>query len=111
MLTGGRRRRRLTPRPVIAILTVVALAAGGTAYFVLVRHDRGAGGGGVVPLAAAPVHSGSVDRSPLLGRARTPRVRMPAPQLQFAKPPHAALLFDVESGKALGQYKPYKRLP
>ena len=111
MLTGGRRRRRLAPRLVVAVLAVAVLAVGGSAYFVLVRDKRASGGGGGVPLASAPVHSGSADTSLLLGRPHAPRIRMPAPQLQLAKPPHAALLFDVDSGKVLGQYKPYKRLP
>ena len=31
--------------------------------------------------------------------------------LHFAKPPHAALLFDVDTGEALGSYKPFQRLP
>jgi D-alanyl-D-alanine carboxypeptidase (penicillin-binding protein 5/6) len=111
MLTGGRRRRRLGPSLIVAVLAAAVLAVGGSAYFVLVRDRRTSGGGAGVPLASAPVHSGSADASPLLGRPRAPRIRMPAPQLQFAKPPHAALLFDVDNGKVLGQYKPYQRLP
>ena len=31
--------------------------------------------------------------------------------LRFAKPPHAALLFDVGTGEVLGSYKPFQRLP
>jgi D-alanyl-D-alanine carboxypeptidase (penicillin-binding protein 5/6) len=97
-------------------LTVVLAAAGASVYFGLVRHHGSGGGGGAVPIAAraAPVRSSSVDRSPLLRRPRAPRIRMSGQEaipLHFAKPPHAALLFDVDTGEVLGSYKPFQRLP
>jgi serine-type D-Ala-D-Ala carboxypeptidase (penicillin-binding protein 5/6) len=113
LLTGGRRRRRLGPRTLAVLgLLVVAAAVGATAYFGLIR-DRGGSGAGTPPLAtAAPVRSGAADRSPLLARTRAPGVRMAGVQeARFSKPPHAALLFDVDNGRALARYKPYQRLP
>src|SRR3954471_19526902 len=108
MLTGGRRRRRLSPRVVVGAFLVMALAAGGTAYYVLVQEKHGSSGGSSAPLAAVPVHG---DQSPLLRRPHTPGIQMGGTQLRFAKPPHAALLFDVDSGRVLGAYKPYGRFP
>jgi serine-type D-Ala-D-Ala carboxypeptidase (penicillin-binding protein 5/6) len=87
---------------------VMALAAGGTAYYVLVQEKHGSSGGSSAPLAAVPVHG---DQSPLLRRPHTPRIQTGGTRLQFAKPPHAALLFDVDSGRVLGAYKPYGRFP
>jgi D-alanyl-D-alanine carboxypeptidase (penicillin-binding protein 5/6) len=115
VLTGGRRRRRVGPRTVAVVALLLALAgAGAAAYLGLVRQ-RGSGGGGTPPLAASsPVRRSAVDRSPLLTRQRAPRIRMSAPdafKVNFSKPPHAALLFDVDDGKVLTRYKPYKRLP
>src|SRR3954447_16122159 len=111
MLTGGQRRRRVAPRLIAVALLVVAIAAGGTAYYLGVRDKGGSGGGSELPLAATPVHSGAPGDSPLLRRPPTPRVSMGGSELRFAKPPHAALLFDVDSGRVLGSYKPYQRLP
>jgi serine-type D-Ala-D-Ala carboxypeptidase (penicillin-binding protein 5/6) len=96
-------------------LVVVLAGAGASAYFGLVR-SHGSSGGGPVPLATrgGPVRSSSAHSSPLLGRPRPPGIRMPqrdAIPLRFAKPPHAALLFDVDTGEVLGRYKPFKRLP
>jgi D-alanyl-D-alanine carboxypeptidase (penicillin-binding protein 5/6) len=95
----------------LGLLLAVA-AVGATAYFGLIR-ERGGSGGGTPPLAAAtPVRSGSVDHSPLLSRPRAPGIRMSgAADAGFSKPPRAALLFDVDSGRALARYKPYQRLP
>ena len=92
-------------------LLLVALGAGGTAYYLLAGKKHGSSGGSGLPVAAAPVHTSSSVGSPLLRPAHTPRIVMGAPQLHFAKPPHAALLFDVDNGRVLGQYKPYRRLP
>ena len=104
--------------PKLAFLAfAVALAAvGGSVYFGLVRQHGSSGGGGALPLAAraAPVHSSATDSSPLLRRPHTPRVRFSGQDpisLRFAKPPHGALLFDVDTGTVLGSYKPFKRLP
>jgi D-alanyl-D-alanine carboxypeptidase (penicillin-binding protein 5/6) len=104
----------VSPRAAFLTLLLVA-AAGAAAYLGLVRDRGGSSGGGTPPLAtSAPVRSGSGDHSPLLSRQRAPRLRMSgadAFQMQFSKPPRAALLFDVDSGRVLARYKPYQRLP
>jgi D-alanyl-D-alanine carboxypeptidase (penicillin-binding protein 5/6) len=97
-------------------LVVILAAAGATVYFGLIRDQGSSGGGGALPLAAnaALARSGPAAPSPLLRRSPTPTIRMSggdAAPLRFAKPPHAALLFDVQSGQVLGAYKPFQRLP
>jgi D-alanyl-D-alanine carboxypeptidase (penicillin-binding protein 5/6) len=115
VLTGGRRKRRVGRGMVVFALLAVAAAAGATMYFGVVRHSRGSSGGGNPPLASAsaPVRAQSHSSS-LLSRAHAPAIRMSEGDLfqaHFSKPPHAALVFDVDNGRVLARYKPYKRLP
>lgn len=115
MLTGGRKRRRLGLRATVVTLLAAALALGATAYFVLVRDQRGSGGG-EPPLAATPGpgRSAPVDRSPLLQPPRAPEIRMSGAdplRVRFAKLPRAALLFDLDSGRVLARHRPFQRLP
>jgi D-alanyl-D-alanine carboxypeptidase (penicillin-binding protein 5/6) len=115
VLTGGKRRRRVGPRIAVLALLLAAAAVGAATYFGLIRDRGGSSGGGNPPLAAsAPVRSRPVDHSPLLSPPRAPRIRMSgvdAFRLRFSKPPHAALLFNVDNGEVLARYKPYQRLP
>src|SRR3954466_12087814 len=99
---------------VVLALLVVAAAVGATAYFGLVRHGRGSSGSGTPPLAASAAGHAGAPSSPLLRRVKAPAIRMSGPDLfpaLFSKPPHAALVFDVDNGRVLARYKPYKRLP
>ena len=114
VVQGGRRRR--SRRFPVWLVVLIVLAAGGTAAWAVLVRD----GGGATPATAQsppnPLQESSV--APLAGGGTAPSplaVRLDQPgdsvAIDFKKPPRAALLFDLDTGKVLYRRNPTRVLP
>jgi D-alanyl-D-alanine carboxypeptidase (penicillin-binding protein 5/6) len=124
VLQGGRRRRRRRGPLLVLLLALLAAPATVAAALYVALEDEGRRGSGPTGAAAAPLATGAPPgrRSPRLSREPSPLVEeQPVPDvplngvdafyLRMARPPAAALLFDVGSGEVLWRHRPSTRLP
>ncbi len=109
-LHGGRRRRRVGPVLVALVLLAVPVAIAVGGYLYVVRGDDGPGATPEVVNTPSFSDSGGSSLEP----------RSPAPvrltggnafNQRFAKPPRAALVFDVDDGHVLFRRQPERVLP
>jgi D-alanyl-D-alanine carboxypeptidase (penicillin-binding protein 5/6) len=110
VLQGGSRRRPRRRRAPLLALLLVGLVAGG-AIFLATRgkaHHRQAGVPAPVLASRAPKARPQLPSAPAYGR----RLARPAARVsvRFKKPPRAALLWDVHSGRVLYARDPARRL-
>jgi serine-type D-Ala-D-Ala carboxypeptidase (penicillin-binding protein 5/6) len=117
-VAAGRRRRSPGAVAAIALILLAPLAVGTALWVVLTDDDRAvtslfatgtpqlAGGAG--PSASAPAESGSLQPrspAPLRGGGAD------AFEVDWRRPPRAALVFDVDSGDVLYRHRPRRVLP
>jgi D-alanyl-D-alanine carboxypeptidase (penicillin-binding protein 5/6) len=104
----------------VLALVLVPLAVAATAYFVF-EQDNGSSTVGEVeaapgeePVLAPDPEREPPDPSPLVDAEPTPAVPLDGPDafsVQLRKPPRAALVFDVDTGKPLWRRRPLLPLP
>ncbi len=116
MLEGGRTRRHGSARLALIAIVLAPLAVAAAAYLSFARDD---GGSASAPRPADPGAADAGERAaPAAGGSLEPR--SPAPirltgvdafRQRFAKPPRAALVFDVDTGEVLMRRRALKVLP
>jgi serine-type D-Ala-D-Ala carboxypeptidase (penicillin-binding protein 5/6) len=117
VLQGGRRRSRLAR--LIAILAIVAAPLGVAAAALLSFRDAGGHGASASSAAAASPRVTSAPQAPrepapLIEGEPTPAVPLSgvdAFHIRLRHPPHAGLVFDVNTGEVLWRVRPLLVLP
>jgi D-alanyl-D-alanine carboxypeptidase len=116
ILQGGRRRRRRKLPIVFGLL--VLLAAGGAAFAWLYERPESAPRPPAAQADAPPAPLQDSPTAPLAGGGTAPSplaVRLDEPgdivHVRFKRPPRAALLFDIDTGRVLWRRDPTRVLP
>jgi serine-type D-Ala-D-Ala carboxypeptidase (penicillin-binding protein 5/6) len=117
MLQGGRRRSRVAP--LVALLAILAAPIGVAAAALLSFADDEGHGAASPPLAVgsapvAPAPEAPREPAPLIEAEPTPAVPLSgvdAFHVNLKRPPHAGLVFDVNTGDVLWRHRPRVVLP